>query len=53
MLWSGRLLHMSPELKMQQIQMFDSAAKLNIEKTKKKAGENTMKERLEGDEGIE
>ena len=44
---------MSPELKMQQIQMFDSAAKLNIEKTKKKAGENTMKERLEGDEGIE
>ena len=26
---------------------------LNIEKTKKKAGENTMKERLEEDEGIE
>ena len=25
----------------------------HIEKTKKKAGENTMKERLEGDEGIE
>ena len=31
----------------------NSAAKLNIEKTKKKAGENTTKERLEGDEGIE
>ena len=44
---------MSQELKMQPLQMFESAFAPNIEKTKKKAGENTMKERLEGDEGIE
>ena len=35
---------------MRPLQMFESASEL---RTKKKAGENTMKERLEGDEGIE
>ena len=33
--------------------VLDKKEDYHIEKTKKKAGENTMKERLEGDEGIE
>ena len=44
---------MSQELRCVLSKHLNSAAKLNIEKTKRKAGENTMKERLEGDEGIE
>ena len=47
------LLTLLSELRMQQLQTFESASELKIEKTRRKAGENTVEGRLEGDEGIE